>query len=248
MSCNNFYPYPFPSSQCQSAAFQSAAGPYPCRAHLPCVRTNFTTPAANSSVFIEMTDTASLTIGQGILIGSAFYMVTDVVDSIKIIARHNGLGATPGTIIYAVHPVYGCFQYPVVPAGKVSLESVVTVVGLNAAADTAVASSVTPVTVNKLQHGYLGPTTVDFQVEIQSTIASAPVWIGVALPVARKAAEPNVAFSGWLNQGAGPVPVVAKCGVGGYYSYAIIGLGGGTALSNGAGRTAVISGSYEIAV
>lgn len=246
MGCNDYYP--FPSNPCSSSAFQSASGPYPCRPHFPCVRTNFTTPAANSPVIIEVTDTASLTIGQGILLGSAFYIITDVIDSIRIEAQHNGVGATPGAIIYAVHPAYGCFQYPIIPAGKVSIETVATVAGLNAAADTAIAASVTPITVNKVQYGYTGPTTVDFQAEVQATVASAPVWVAIALPVARKVGQPDAAFSGWLNQGAGPVPVVAKCGVAGYYDYAIIGLGGGTALTNGADRTFVVSGKYEIAV
>jgi len=175
-------------------------------------------------------------------------MITDVVDSLIIEVQHNGVGATPGTIMYAVHPSYGCFQYPVVPAGKVTIETSTAVVGLNAVADTEVGASITPVTVNRFVYGYVGPTTVDFTTEIAYTVANAPRWAAVALPVARRAAGPNVAFSGWVDNGSGSVPAVARCGLGGYFNYAIVGLGGGVALANGASRSAVISGRYEIQI
>ena len=240
--------YPFPEVNCGSSQWGGPVGPYPCRPHFPCVRKDFVTPAAQSPVNIELTDTEALTTGQGILIGSAFYIITDIIDSLIIQAYHNGVGADVGTTIIAVHPSYGCYQYPVIPAGKVSLDTTPSLAGLNAAADTAISSVLTIINVDKLTYGYLGPTTIDFQAEVTAEIANTPYWIAIALPRPVRTSSPYPVFSALIEDGGSALIGVAKTGTGSYANYAVVGKSGGSQFTNGAGRRVLVSGKYEIDV
>lgn len=237
---------PWPQQQCFNSNFQQPVGPYPCHPHFPSVRKNFTIPAANSPVIVEFTDTQSLYVGQGLLIGSGYYLITDILDSLRVELQHNGLGATPGTLVIATHPSYGCYQYPVKPVGKVTLTTVPTVVGLNITADGAIASSIASTTTQLLKYGYLGPTTIQFAAEWIGETDNTPYWIGLELPVPANQNAPAPVFSAFYEDGGNSTIAVAKLGNSDYENYIIIGKGGGAAFGDGAARRVSATGIYEI--
>lgn len=257
MNCNCNYPfinYPFPQAQCNSSNYQRPSGPYPCRPHLPAVRTNFTTPAAQTDVVIELTDTQSLYIGQGILIGTTFYQITDILDSLRITAQHGGIGLAPGTIVFAVDPVYGCYQYPVVPCGQVKLTVNPGATALATDQTTPVAGGIALTTVCSMNFGYLGPTTIQFQAFWRGTIANSPFWVAFPLPKpvltpgAGPLFNPEFSFSGWLNENLDPIIGVGKLGKGAYANHVIVGRTTGSVINNGTNREFAVSGIYDIAV
>jgi predicted RecA/RadA family phage recombinase len=238
---------PFPPAQCASE-YSGQTGPFFERPHFPAVRKNFVEPAVRSPVIIELTDTQSLYIGQGILIGSSFYQITDILDSLRVELQHNGLGAVPGNTIVALHPEFGVYQYLVIPVGKVVLDTSPSYAGVNAAGDTAVASSIVAINVNQIAYGFTGPTTFDFQAQFTGQIDNTPHWIALALPVAARADVPYPAIAAFMDIGAGPIPAVAKLGVGSYSNHLLIGPGGGSTIADGAGLVFSAAGHLEILV
>jgi len=237
--------YPFPEADCMNSSFQHPMGPYPCKPHYPALRKNFTTPTAGTPAIIEVTDTSSLTQGQGILIGSTFYQITNILDSIRLEVRHNGVGASVGALIVAVHPAYGCYQYPIILAGKVVLDAVAAVEGLNITADTAIPLSVYT-NLAQMTYGYLGPTTVNLQAEWLGNIDLTPYWIGLALPGNARVTSPKAAFTAYHDSGNGLVPAVATLGEGDYSGYVIVGPGANAQHVDGADQRFIVSGNYEI--
>ena len=245
MSCTNCYPtYPFPGNRCASSSRGVIAEPVGCRPHLPFLKENFTVGDANVPFPIVVTDTQSLFIGQGILIGSGFYQITDIIDSITLEVAHDNLGATAGTTIIAVHPVYGCYQYPIVPIGIVNIASVPQVVALEDDRETLVPGGALNVTA-KLLRGYVGPTTMRVQVDVVADIDNAPVWVGVRLPVPLKS-TPLVTLAGYLNEGSLRKVATVVQGVGAYSQYILIGVDEVSALAT-ATSTFVITGEVEVA-
>lgn len=242
-NCNQPF-YPFPAANCGGVS--QVSGPVGCRQHFPFLRKNFVTPPANTAVQIELTDTQNLVQGQGLLIGSVYYQITNVLSSLLIEAKHNGLGATVGTTIIAVHPSYGCYQYPIIPIGMVVIEESAALAGLSVAGSTAIGSSVINVIVNRFSYGYVGPTTIEFEYEFNGQIASTPAWLGVALPVPPKQSVPTPVFSAYISQAGIPKIAFGKLGVTDYQNYMIIGFGNSATIPNAADTKIVVSGKYGI--
>lgn len=237
---------PFPTAQCSSSNYSGQNGPYSCRPHFPVLRKNYIEPAPRSPVIVELSDTQHLYIGQGILLGTTYYQITNIIDSLKVELQHNDLGATPGNLIVALHPEYGCFQQLVIPVGKVVIDTATAYAGLNAAGDTAIGGAIVQANINQIAYGYTGPTTVDFQAQITVQTANTPNWIAMALPVAARATIPFPAFAAFMDIGAGPVPAVAKLGVSSFQNHLIVGPGGGATIPDGSARVFSVSGKYEI--
>lgn len=236
--------YPFPQAQAVSG-FPTAAAPNGCRPHLPYVRENFVVPAVGQPVIVKVTDSSSLTVGQGILIGNTFYQITDIFDSIQIELMHAGLGATVGFLVVATHPAYGCYQYPVVPCGKVCLDFIPNLVTLNAGFDQI--SELAAIQKRVIHYGFVGPTTVEIQAEVQLEIqaASTYIWLGIELPVAPKTTGAAPCFSALAGDTAPERVVPARLGGGAFYNFACI--GGATFGANASARH-LISGRYEVEV
>lgn len=244
--CGGFL-YPFPPANCNPGLPQ-AAGAALCRPHFPALRKNFYVPQAGNAVIIEVTDTESLYIGEGIMIAGGYYIITNVIDSIQLEIKHNGVGATPGNLIIAVHPQFGCFQYPVIPVGKVSLDIVPTVLGLENTATADIAGAIVAVAVQKLTYGFVGPTTIEFQAEVIVQTANSPYWIAIELPTAIRQL-PLPAFAAYYEAGAGvdPIAVIAKLGNGAFQNFVVVGPGSGVWFVDGVDRKIVVSGRCEIA-
>jgi len=79
------------------------------------------------------------------------------------------------------------------------------------------------------------------------TIANTPAYVGFELPFLIRNSVPYPAYSGAIDEGAGPLAVVATYGVATYLNYALVGKGGASTLTNGAGRIVSVSGLVEIA-
>lgn len=242
MNCCNNYPF-----LGESSCSRQYTAKYGCRPHLPYVKANFIIPAVNTEIQIEVTDSQSLYKGQGIMIHTGFYQITEIVDATNIKVEHNGIGVTADTTMYAVHPTNGCYQYPVVPCGEVALQETVTPVGLNAAANATVASSITNVTKAQMLVSYPGPGKCRIMIEVNCDIANAPNWVAIPLPEDLTAATgaPKPVFSASLDNGSGLVPAVGSVGVSSYANHVIIGIDAATALANGTTRKFFINGVFE---
>lgn len=178
--CRNpcdYYPF-YPAFSTSSSNY---SGPSPCAPHFPALTSNFVTPAANTSVIVDFTSTANLYIGQGLEIGTTYYQIIDILSATSVELQHNGLGATVGAAFTAVHPAYGCYQFPVIPAGLVSLEITPTVTGYEADGTTPIASVYVGET-TVLSYGYEGPSRIEYIANVEGTFANNPYWIGISLP------------------------------------------------------------------
>lgn len=246
-NCGCFYP--FPEAGCYNSQYQTPSGPFPCHPHYPSLRANFTVPAVRSSVIIEVTDTEMLHQYQGIQIGGGFYMIMDILDSLKLDIQHNGVpGDTVGNIVVAVHPQYGCYQYPVVPGGKVTLDVVPSTVGLEADLETAVASGIHSTSARQLAFGSLGPTTIEFNAEVTVNVNASVNAVGISLPVPARTGIPQPAFTALIDSGLGLTPVASVLGAGGYSNYAVVWFGDEVTYPDATDIRVLISGQYEMLV
>lgn len=230
----------FPSAQCVNT--QQPAGTYPCKYHYPSLKGNMVIPAANVTVDVRVTSTVNMYVGQGISIGDHKFQIVEIVDGENIVLKHDGQ-ATPNNTLIAIHPVYACYQYPIVPVGKVSLLSNPSLIGLDASFAAVTAFSPT---VNVLHYGYLGPKHIQFEAEVITDVADTPHWLGVSLPIAPAGINPLPAFSGVLDYGAGLISGPSLLAGGLFTDYAIIGRGGGATLPDNTGSRFLISGTYEV--
>lgn len=238
--CQQNY-YSFVPNPCISS-YSAPQGPFPCNPVTPVVKANFTVPPANTPVTIAVSSSANLYKGQGVQIGTGYFQITDIVNSTSISISHDGDGLAEGLSVVAIHPQYGCYQYPILPVGKVTLTQTPTLAGYEADGTTAVGSSVTP-TSRSLSYGYLGPKTVQYNVNLVVTVASGPVWLSVGLPVAEGEDVLNHTAAGLLYDGADWLPLLVRVLDG---SSILLGMIDGSAFTNGAGRIVRVSGSYEI--
>lgn len=224
---------------CNSSCNQSYSGIYFCKDPLCYVKTNFVMPAANVVLAIEVTDSSKLYVGQGVRIGDGFVKVAVITDTNNISIVHNGT-ATPSLQITAVHPSYGCYQYPMLYVGAVDSLIVPVVAGLDASFVVVASSIVTPTM--QLTYGYLGPKKVELEFQMDCTIANAPRYVQVNLPVAIVGTPAEATFATIVDNGAGFLP-----GIGYRRSGTIIvGVNAATALSNGAARKFRVSGFYDV--
>jgi hypothetical protein len=247
MNCGCGQYYPFQPSGC-GISNQVPTGPYTCVNFPAAVKKNFSVPASGVDAVIEVTNTSHFYDGQGVQIGNGYYMITEIVDTTHITIQHtNILHPDIGTIIVAIHPEYGCYQYPVIPVGAVSLTTTPTVIGLAADRTAVVASAITDIGSRALTYSFLGPRLMSFNAYAYVTIANTPAYVAFELPFLIKNAVPYPAYSGALDEGSGPVASVATYGVATYLNYALVGKGGASTYTNGAGRIVSVSGLVEIA-
>lgn len=179
--CNTYYPF-VPYDSCGHGHFQTPSGPFPCVSPEVVVKGNFAIPGSLIEAVIQVNSSVTLYEGEGVKIGDGYYQITEIVDSTHIKIMHNGLGGDAGYVVVAQHPVYGCYQYPVVPVGKVALTEPATVTGLEVDAVTPIALSFINIVTQTVTYGYLGPNTISFDVNVVADIDNAPVWLSVTLP------------------------------------------------------------------
>ena len=224
----------------QSAASccNTSAGTRFCKEPVVYVTGDFTVPAANVEVEISVSSSAKLYLGQGISIGGEYFKITEIVDSLTIKAAHDGT-ATPATVIKAMSPTYGCYQYPIYYVGEVELIFEPDYLeGVDQSFDEVTDSVIDPEV--SFTYGYLGPNKIQFNLEIQCEIDNTPHFVEVALPEA--GTSPLAAFSAVLIISGVPYPLVAyKRG-----AKLIVGPGSTTAFTDGAGRTILVSGEYGV--
>lgn len=237
--------YPFKKESCSSslyASYSAPGGPSPCVPHFPVLKSDFTVPGANSSFIVSVSDTTSLYLGQGIRLGPISFQVTDILSSTSVELKHNGLGATEGLSIVAVHPAYGCYQYPITPAGFVPLEKTPNTAGYASNASTVVGSAFTQSGANRLSYGYLGPGTIHYDYNLQGTIANSPIWIGVTLPKpVRTDAATHVPVASYFNGSTWANLITRVLGI----HAVLVGKEDGSAFASGGGILINISGNYE---
>jgi hypothetical protein len=195
--------YPFNQPGCNTAvSYGGMPGPYPCSPAVPILKSNFTVPAANTSVVLKVSDTSMLYVGEGIKIGPGYFQIVDILSSDSIEAQHNGMNTTVGLSMVATHPSQGCSQYPITPAGVVSLQITPTVKG-RAANGTVVNNSVTLTgSSNYLSYGFSGPRRLVMDISIEATIANSPYGLSISLPKTSKTSNPAIpAFSASFYDG-----------------------------------------------
>jgi hypothetical protein len=185
--------------------------------------------------------------GQGIKIGAGYYQVTAINSSTEIEVKHNGLGVTVGELVVAVHPAYGCYQYPLVHAGEVSILSSFTPVGLNAAANTLVDASVVNVDNAKMLVSFPAPGRCKIIAEVVCDTANSPRWVAIPLPKNRNVDTgiPTPVFTGALNLGSGVIQGVGSVGAGSFVNHAIVGIDYNTNISDSSNGKFYLSGEYE---
>lgn len=241
--CNNSY-YPFPKSCCSSSS--QVTGPYPCQPHLPCLLKNLTTPASGSVVTAYFTSTVNLYQGQGIAIGDNYFFIQEIADSTTAILIHYGT-VTVGQTFVAVHPVYGCYQYPIIPCGIVKIENTPNLAGLTNDRETVVALSVVgSPTINKLKYGYLGPKTIQFDAEVVVETDNTPAFLAIELPVTPSILNPLLVASAAFDDGSNLEPAIAVLGVGAYDGFVLIGPGGASVIADRADNLFRVSGTYDL--
>lgn len=239
--------YPFQPAGC-GISNQVPSGPYTCVNFPAAVKKNFAVPAAGVDAVIEVTSTSHLYDGQGVQIGNGYYMITEIVDSTHMTIQHtSSVNPDSGTIVVAIHPEYGCYQYPVIPIGAVRLTGTPTVIGLAADRNTPVSGAIALVGSRGIDYSFIGPKLLAFNAYAYVTIANTPAYVGFELPFLVKTTLPFPAYSGSLDEGNGPLAVVATPGVGTYLNYALVGKGGTSTITDGTGRIISVSGLVEIA-
>jgi hypothetical protein len=115
---------------------KQSSGIYFCKEPLCYVKANFVTPAVDVVLEIEVTDSSRLMLWQGIQIGTGYFQIVAIDDANNISIAHSGT-ATAGLQITAIHPTYGCYQYPITFVGDVPLNWTPTLVGWSTVPPTA---------------------------------------------------------------------------------------------------------------
>jgi len=214
------------------------AGIYFCKDPLSYVKTTFVMPADNVILEIEVTDSSKLYVGQGLRIGTGFVQVVAIEDTNNISIAQNGT-ATAGLTITAIHPTYGCYQYPMLAAGEVDLLIDPDVAGLDSAFAVVASSVVTPT--KQLTYGFVGPYKVQLEFEMSFTVANTPRYIEVELPVGVESGAPQATFVAMIDNGAGFTPAIAYR----RNDTIVTAIDAATDLANGASIVRV-SGFYEL--
>ena len=216
------------------------AGIYFCKDPLSYVKANFIVPADNVILEIEVTDSSRLYVGEGIQIGTGYFQVIAIEDATNISIAQNGT-ATVGLQITAIHPSYGCYQYPMLYVGAVDRLIAPTVIGVDSSFAEVADSVLSQVT--QLTFSYLGPYKVEFEFELSCTIDNAPQYVEVELPVAVGAGAPQATFSVMVDDGSGFAPAIAYRDS---TTTFVIGIDAATALSDGADRVFRVTGIYDL--
>ncbi len=167
-----------------------------------------------------------------------------VINSLQIEARHNGLGASPGSRVIAVHPTAKCFQHLVIPVGAVVLDTVPSLIGLNSPGSGGIAGSILSVAAARVTYGYISPTTLEVSGEFSVESSNTPYWIAVSMPVPLR--QIRYGLSAYIRNGGDPLPAVAKRGEAPYNNHIIVGPGNGVQWTDGAGRIGAFQGKVEI--
>lgn len=224
---------------CNKSCNQAYSGIYFCKDPICYVKVNFIMPADNVILDIEVTDSSKLYVGQGVRIGDGFVQIAAIEDTNNISIVHNGT-ATPNLQITAVQPSYGCYQYPMLPVGAIDHLIDPDVVGLDASFVESAGYIVSPT--QQLTYGYNSPTKVEFEFEMDCTIANAPRYIQVDLPVVVVSGAPQATFAAMIDNGSGFVPAIAYR----RNDTCIIAINAATNMSNGSARKFRVSGVYDI--
>lgn len=226
------------SSSCCNKTY---SGTYFCKEPWGVVKSNFVVPAANIEVEVEVIDSSKFYEGQGIQIGNGYFQVVSIVDSTNITIAHNGT-AVQNTTIIAVHPSYGCYQYPIYYAGYVGLLNEPELTGVDSDFVEVADSVIDPIA--EIVYGYLGPKKVQLAFQATCEIANDPQYVSVPLPVSAGSAV-LASFSCSYNLSASPgvyLPGVAfRNG-----DNLLIGSNDGTPLAADATYTIIVSGEYDI--
>lgn len=209
-----------------------------CKEPIAYVTTNFTVPVANVEVDIEVSNSTSLYIGQGIKIGSYYFQITTITDAKNIGITHNGL-ATVGAVMLAKSTAYGCYALPIYYAGIVQIAfTTADIEGVDENLDPvegALSDSVLAIT-----YGYLGPKKIQFNLELSVNINSAIYYIQLPLPNATS--QPNAAFSGYISLTGVYATIMALKD----NTNILIGPGGVEGTYEGGATTLIVNGEYEL--
>lgn len=153
----------------------------PTNGYVPYLIGNFTIPAANTDVTINVSSSASFYVGQGIKIGLGYYIITAIPGSTQLTIQHDGVGAVAGTVVVAINPAYGVYDYAIYPAGTVYTKYTPTVAGYGVTGGIVIAGSITGVSYSVFRYGAIGPDLYRVQGTITCTIAATVYWLGISL-------------------------------------------------------------------
>jgi len=236
--CGNPYQNPYGSSY-------SARNP--CRHHFPSVMSNFYAPAVGTPIEIEVTDTTSLYVGQGVKIGSGYYMVRDILTAVTIQIENGGLGITPGTLVVAREARVACYQFPVIPVGAVMIPYSPNVEGYEIDTVTPIPNSVT-INSGEVAFGLVGPQTVRISFDMELALAEDIYHVGVSLPAGfpRNISREPI-FLHHFNDGGLMTVGVGHAGTGATVDYMMLVKSGGTQFTS-ATISVKAAGVYEIQV
>lgn len=224
--------------QSKSSCCNTSNGTKFCKEPLVYVTSNFTVPAVNNPLEIKVSDSSKLFIGEGIKIGSGYFQIIDIADSRTITIIHSGT-ATPGIVITALNPSYGCYAYPIYFAGLVEIDyTTEEIAGLDASYAVVADSVIDPVLT--ATYGYLGPDKISFNIYLFLEIDNTPDFVSLPLPNADFST--SAAFSVTIVESGVPITGIAfKQG-----TDLIVGLGAGTPFSNVSGTIIRVSGEYGV--
>jgi len=200
-SCNRNISFGSNSRCCQTSSRVNA-----CDDPVVYVKTNFIVLADNVILEIEVTDSSLLYEGEGIRIGDGYFQIAEIIDSTTISIVQNGT-ATPGLQITAVHPSYGCYQYPILYVGAVDQLIVPEIAGLDSSF-VVVGDSLDDPTM-QMTYSYLGPKKVEFEFECDVDITDTITYLQIDVPVEVEAGAPQATFSAMIDNGTGFGPAIA---------------------------------------